>query len=158
MSRLGITVARILLAAWCGAAALYVTTSVREQVSQKFSIAVKDELALVRFPAYYVFGFVMVGLGLIGVMVGKHVSVSNRRRWSSLVLLVTALVLMVADYQLIYLPLVELLNPVGRERVGEFLQEFTSLHNASKYINCASLMLCLFASVLISMPASAAEN
>lgn len=158
MNRMGITLARGLLAAWCGAAALYVTTSIREQVSPKFNIAIKDELALIRFPSYYLFGFAMVSLGLVGVVLGKHPAISKTKRQWSIALLIAALTLMVADYQLIYSPLVELLNPVGQERAGEFLQQFTKYHSGSKYINFASLSLVLGASVLINMPGRIADD
>ncbi len=151
MSRIGLWLARFMLSGWCGAAALYVVTSVREQVSPKFSIAIKDELALIRFPAYYLFGFTMVGLSLLGLLISSRRAAPPAHRWST-VLVVAALVVMLADYQLIYLPLVELLNPVGQERAGEFLDAFTRFHTASKYINMASVSLCVVASFLLAGP------
>ena len=58
--RLGLAVARLASAAWVGAAMLFVITAVREVRHPGFDSSTKDTLALLRFPAYYAFGFVVV--------------------------------------------------------------------------------------------------
>ncbi|MDA1016865.1 MAG: hypothetical protein O3A00_20705 [Planctomycetota bacterium] len=146
-------VARFALPAWFGAATLFVITSVREQVSQAFDFATKDQLALVRFPAYYWFGFVLVGVSLACLVAARsHSAVSTRRMRWSVGLVIASLCLMVVDYFYIYEPLAALIHPVGQERVGQFLADFTAYHNASKYINFLDGCLCMAAGLLISTP------
>ena len=53
---------RVLLPFWVGAATLFVVTSVAEQRFDGFSSAMKNQLALIRFPKYYATGFAAVGL------------------------------------------------------------------------------------------------
>ena len=153
MKSLCLVVARFALAAWFGAATLFVITSIREQVSQAFDFATKDQLALVRFPAYYLFGFILVGMSLGCLVVARdHSSLSAKRARWSLGMVIAALCLMIADYFLIYEPLAQLINPVGQERVGQFLADFTAYHNASKYINLLDGCLCMAAGLLICVP------
>ena len=57
MSRAALTLARLLLSAWFGAAVLFVVIGVREVTHPGFDSMVRDQLAVLRFPAYYVCGF-----------------------------------------------------------------------------------------------------
>ena len=56
-----LTLLRVLLAGWVGAAALFVVVGVREVTSQEFDSATRDALVLLRFPAYYVYGACSLG-------------------------------------------------------------------------------------------------
>ncbi len=148
MQRLCLTIARFALSAWIGAAALFVVTSITEQRSTAFGSEVKNVLAALRFPAYYGFGFVLVGLGLVGGRMGidrRH----NRRRWWVLVgCLVLALLLMSIDYFAIYSPLFAIVTDPSGVRDARFLQ----LHRWSEQINTVDVTLCAIAAIAACWP------
>lgn len=148
MQRLCLTIARFALAAWIGAAALFVVTSIAEQRSTAFGSDVKNVLAALRFPAYYGFGFVLVGLGLVagGIGIDRHL---NRRRWFVLVsCLALALLLMIVDYFAIYSPLLAIVTDPSGVRDARFMQ----LHRWSEQINTIDVTLCAIAAIAICWP------
>jgi len=61
MSRVPLMLARFLLSAWFGAATLFVIIGVREVRFVGFDSAMRDQLVLLRFPAYYACGFTLLG-------------------------------------------------------------------------------------------------
>jgi hypothetical protein len=65
MTRFLLLLARFVLAAWFGAATLFVIVGVREIRFQQFSPTIRDELVLIRFPAYYACGFTLLGIALV---------------------------------------------------------------------------------------------
>jgi hypothetical protein len=146
--RIGLAVARLASAAWVGAAVLFVITAVREVRHPGFDSATKDTLALLRFPAYYALGFMVVSVALaasIFGMIGRKKG--KRRRFVVAVwLLGVVLVLMVADFVAIYLPIVGMITPVGRARSAEF----AGYHRASILINVCGVGLCAIAAALLS--------
>src|SRR5262245_19359235 len=84
MQRLSLTIARFALSAGIGGAMLFVVKSVREATSPAFDSVIKNELAALRFPPYYLFGFVLVGLGLIcGAAAVRRQE--HRQRWRLLI-------------------------------------------------------------------------
>ena len=142
-----LTIARVCSAAWIGAAVLFVVTSIREQTSPEFDLITRDQLALVRFPAYYACGFGLVlatgffgWLGLIG-------ETSFRRR-TFLGLMLVATLMMAGDYFMVYQPLVEVITPPGQART----EAFETLHSRSKWVNQADVTLCLIAAFLLAWP------
>jgi hypothetical protein len=145
--RLGLAVARLASGAWVGAAVLFVITALREVRNPAFDSATKDTLALLRFPAYYAFGFIVVSAALGGTLIGLFGREKRQRRrilvaaW----LLGLALLLMVADFVAIYLPIVGMLTPVGRPRSAEF----AGYHRASIAINVCDVALCGIAAALL---------
>ena len=148
MQRVCLTIARFALSAWIGAAALFVVTSIAEQRSTAFGSDVKNVLAAVRFPAYYGFGFVLVGLGLVGGVVGVD-RLQNRRRWFALVgCLALALLLMLVDYVAVYSPLFAIVTDPSGVRDARFQQ----LHRWSEQINTVDVTLCLFAAIVACWP------
>lgn len=150
-----LTTARFCLCAWVGAAVLFVTTGVREVTATECKYLnqspVKDELVAVRFPAYYAFGFALLGVSVAALALLGRSSLPRRRRRIVLTLTAAALVMMIADYVWIYRPLLEMITPPGRARPWQFVQ----YHDWSKYVNAADLGLCLIAAILISLPHSA---
>jgi hypothetical protein len=145
--RIGLAVARLASAAWVGAAVLFVITAVREVRHPLFDTATKDTLALLRFPVYYAFGFVIVSVALAGTVLALRDRQKGQRRvvvaaW----LLGVVLVLMVADFAAIYLPIVGMITPVGRARSAEF----AGYHRASILINVCGVALCAIAAALLS--------
>jgi len=145
--RLGLAVARAASAAWVGAAVLFVITAVREVRHPGFDPAIKDTLALLRFPTFYTFGFVLVSAALAGclfALVGRAKG-ARRRVVAAACLLGLALALMVVDFAAIYLPIVGMITPVGRARSAEF----EGYHRASIVINVCDVALCGVAATLL---------
>ena len=148
MQRLCLTIARLVLSAWVGAAALFVVTSISEQRSTAFGSDVKNVLAALRFPWYYWFGFVLVGLGLVGGAMGID-RVQQRRRWLSVIgCLTLALALMLVDYVAVYSPLYAIVTDPSGARDARFLE----LHRWSRHLNTLDVSLCLIAAFLVCLP------
>lgn len=145
MLRTALTIARFCLAAWVGAAAMFVTIGVREVTFPGFDSATRDQLALLRFPAYYVSGFALVTLAWIALAC----CLIGRKRTRTLVVAAAcvslALVLMAVDYVAIYTPLAEMVSPPGAVKPAQF----ESLHARSEWINMADVGLCLIAALLL---------
>lgn len=133
--------ARVLLSAWVGAATLFVINGVRLVTSGHFDSMARDHLSLIRFPPYYLFGFLAVGAGLVFLALAR-----GYPRKLAVGLVVSSLILMAVDYFGIYLPLAEMISPPGHVRPAHF----NWYHKASMYINTAHVGLCLVAAVLIS--------
>lgn len=145
MQRLCLTIARFALSAWIGAAALFVCTSISEQISSEFDSGVKNTLAAIRFPWYYGFGFGLVGTGLYCGACGVRCS-EHRVRWVVIVTsLVLALSLMWVDYFWIYSPLREIVTSPGAARDARFIE----LHRWSERINSVDVTLCLIAAIAV---------
>lgn len=141
---------RFLLAAWVGAAALFVITSVAEQTSSSFASVTRDQLATIRFPLYYRFGFLslLTALAAGGVAVVTAPSGQKRKWIVTTVLTALSAALMAADYHFIYQPLQALIIPPGNVRTTEF----QSLHNWSRYANQLHVGIAMFAAILSSIP------
>ncbi len=156
MRSLPLMTARLLLAAWVGAAILFVVTGVREVTTDEVHLnqsPVKDALVVVRFPAYYTFGFLAVTGGLLATMLAGGRNLPRRRQLTTIGLLVVALLVMGADYVWIYQPLAEMVMPPGNAKPASFV----ALHRSSKWINTVDVSLCLIAAVMLCWPGSA-EN
>jgi hypothetical protein len=160
--RLGLTIARLSATAWVGAATLFVVTALREVRHPGFDSVTKDTLALLRFPAYYAFGFTLVTLALVGALVasvgrpssndGESAkpprSNATRRSRAASGLLALVLLTMLADFALVYRPMLEMITPPGRAHVAEF----QSYHRVSIWLNIADVGLCAVAAVLLCWP------
>lgn len=151
MGRLGLVVARLAAAAWVGAATLFVVTAVREVVFPGFDSATKDQLALLRFPAYYVCGFALVGIAFLGALAAGLGSRPRPKKVAVAAgLLALTLALMAADFVAVYRPIAEMITPPGRVRVAEF----RDYHRASVWLNVGHVGLCAAAAVLLCWPSS----
>lgn len=154
MQRICLTIARFTLSAWIGAAALFVVTSIAEQRSNAFGSDVKNTLAALRFPAYYAFGFTLVGLSLLAGAIGVDRR-SRYRGWLTIVgCLTVALVLMVVDYVAIYSPLYAIVTDPSGVRDAKFLE----LHRWSEQINTVDVALCLIAALVACWPQPPTSN
>lgn len=148
MQRFSLMIARFALSAWIGAAALFVCTSISEQIAPAFDSGIKNTLAAVRFPWYYGFGFGLVGTGFVGSVIGVR-RTEQRHRWAVIVTsLVLALMLMVADYVAIYTPLYEIVTSPTAVRDARFVE----LHRWSERINSVDILLCLIAALAVCWP------
>lgn len=141
---------RFLLAAWVGAAALFVITSIAEQTSVNFDSVIRDQLATIRFPLYYRFGFASLIAAFVASVVSTVTAAScERRKWAIVSVLVALSVgLMFADFQWIYLPLQTLITPAGQVRTPDF----ESLHNWSRYANQTHVGIVMFAAIMSCLP------
>jgi hypothetical protein len=149
VGRLGLAVARLTAAAWVGAATLFVVTAVREVRFPGFESATKDQLALLRFPAYYVCGFALVGISLLGALVASLGSRPRPKKVAVAVgLLAATLILMAGDFVAVYRPIAEMITPPGRAHVSEF----RDYHRASVWLNVGHVGLCAAAAVLLCWP------
>ena len=141
MSRFCLSMQRFLLSAWVGAAVLFVITSVAEQQFDGFDAAMKNRLALIRFPKYYAMGFAVLLASLGGSLV--RFAKGNRGKADMVVLAAVgaALLLMLGDFASVYRPLHEIMIDFERARDAEF----TRYHQLSKYINATGILLSLVA-------------
>lgn len=152
-ARLCLLLARFAISAWVGAAALFVVTGVREVTADEIPPVVRNALTTIRFPAYYAFGFVLVGatvllLGLAVIGVPPEQRRRSRESWRLLVtgaLLLVALLLMGIDYVHIYQPLEAMMQARDQAIPAMFHQ----LHQWSKWINFASVLVCLVAALRV---------
>lgn len=123
---------------------LFVITSVLEQISPDLDSTAKDTLAAVRFPAYYLVGFIMVGLGLLTTLfAGK--SRFPLRWWGAVLLIGLSLLLMVVDYLFIFRPMMNMIDPPGSVRPAEFV----TYHTYSEWINTAHALAATGAALIL---------
>lgn len=149
-TRLALAVARLSAAAWVGAASLFVVTALREVRHPAFDSATKDALALLRFPAYYAFGFVLVALAFLAALGASIPRGESRRRLGlASALLAVVLMLMAADFLAVYRPMVGMITPPGRAHPAEF----RSYHVVSIGLNVSHVGLCALAALLLCWPA-----
>ncbi len=148
MRNVCLTIARLALAAWIGAAALFVCTSISEQVSIAYDSGVKNTLAAIRFPWYYGFGFCLVTTGGVCGVIGLNRRQQPRRWMFFGVSLSLALILMIVDYFTIYSPL----HAIVTHPDGVRDAQFERLHRWSEQINTVDVTLCLLAALAICWP------
>jgi hypothetical protein len=147
---MSITLARLAIGFWVGGAILFVITSVAEQRHPQFDSAIRDQLATIRFPLYYIFGWGCLGTTLAASAAGilLHCGCVRRRLIACFVLTMISTAIAVVDYQTVYLPLEQLITPPGKART----QEFIVLHDRSRVINEVHLTIALLAAVLVCLP------
>ncbi len=127
---------------WVGAALLFVLTSVTEQVEPAFETAIRDRLALIRFPWYYGTGAVLL---TVGIVTGAAISRGRRTILIATLVLLAAASAMAADYALVYRPLRASLTPPGAARDAEFQR----LHEWSERLNAGGFLLSAVAAVML---------
>ncbi|MBW3540198.1 MAG: hypothetical protein KY476_08005 [Planctomycetes bacterium] len=155
MRTMAVMVARVALAAWVGAAGLFVATSIREVRPRQagfefeFDSRTRDRLVVLRFPMYYACGFALVGVGAAaGVAARRHPALGRRRGSVACGLALAALATMLVDYFFVYRPLEAMILPAGGAKPASFV----ALHEASKWINAFDVSLCLAAALLFAWP------
>ncbi len=149
-SSFSILTARLSIGFWVGGAMLFVITSVAEQRHPQFDSVIRDQLATIRFPLYYIFGWCCLGTTLLATAAG---SILNSGRMRSRLLMVLGLTLLsttiaIADYRLIYAPLQDLITPPGQARN----QQFLTLHDRSRIINEVHLAIAMVAAIIVCLP------
>ncbi|MFN9717464.1 MAG: hypothetical protein ACK58L_02155 [Planctomycetota bacterium] len=151
-SSMAILWTRLALSFWVGGAILFVITSVAEQINPAFDSPIRDQLATIRFPHYYRFGGICLGVALAGSLFAVlRISTTLRRRMVLVFLLtLVSTGIMVFDYWNVYVPLQQLITPPGKERT----QEFLALHHQSRIVNQIHLGVALVAGLIASWPIS----
>jgi len=153
MKSICLLLSRFFLSAWVGAAALFVTTSVREVtsgISQLRDSTIRNALVQVRFPSYYLFGFSLVGAAFVcSLLAWKHTTIISKLRLSvSILLMFAALGVMSYDYFQVYLPLEKMVTPAEKAKPAEFVET----HEQSKMLNYVDVSLCFVAAILLCYP------
>jgi hypothetical protein len=147
--RLLVTTVRFALSAWVGAAVLFVVNAVRQTTYPGFDSLIRNQLALLRFPSYYLFGFALVGGSCVGLVWLAIRDRTSRSRWIvGLVLVFLAVAILGWDYCRIYKPLTSMIDPPDQPRSSEFGE----LHRWSEIVNSVQLTLVLLAALLVSWP------
>lgn len=155
MRTISLTLCRILLSAWVGAGILFVIVAVREVTSPEFTSLTKSQLALLRFPVYYVFGTTAWLLSMVSLLIAYgHQSLQKWQWVLSLILLGIAGAVLLIDYALVYLPLAEMTRQFDQPRTPRF----DYYHKASMWINTLQLMLSLVTAMIISTPLQGSMN
>lgn len=143
-------VTRLAICCWVGGAILFVITSVAEQRYPQFDSLIRDQLATIRFPLYYIYGWGCLGITLIASLIAGMLNTGCLRKrliaCFCLTLLSTAIA--VADYKWVYQPLQVLITPPGLART----QQFITLHEQSRLINEVHLTIALIAAIIICLP------
>lgn len=143
---------RCVLPAWVGAATLFVITSISEVRYPGFTSDIRDSLVAIRFPGYYITGFVLLGTGLLTLLCSCcHAALGKRRFVIGLSLVVVSLGLMLVDYITVYQPLLAMITPPGQAKPSTF----HGLHEASKWINLAGVLTTLAAAITVNLPQQA---
>jgi hypothetical protein len=149
MLRVLILLVRFTLSAWVGAATLFVVIAVREVTEPTFDSTIRRQLALLRFPRYYLFGFVLVGVACAGLAMLAAGEPLRRRRWCIAGGLATAsLLLLGADFYWVYLPLEAMLSSPE----GVLPSDFVALHRTSEIVNTLHVGLACAAALIVNWP------
>lgn len=142
MPRVCLMLCRLCLAAWCGAATLFVTIVLGLRNSPLFADEVRFNHPRVLFPLYYSMELPLLAVATLAVWaivktagVGRHCRGFLMLAMLSSAAMTTALV----DFVAVYRPLAEMLES------QVLTARFTSLHEASRWLNEAVLLLSLLA-------------
>lgn len=141
-----LTVVRFSLAAWVGAAAMFVFVVLLPLRSVELDSQQKAQLPLLLFPGYYAFGFGLLSTAVACGIIARPVCRSSRLRAFWLALAVLALVTLAADRVWIYTPLASMIGEelaTGNARPAAFL----AYHQYSRWFNTAVWLLSLLAAL-----------
>ncbi len=148
MTRLLLIALRFSLCSWVGAAVLFVVTGILQVMTPTFDATIKNHLAVIRFPAYYIFGFTHVGVAtvsVLGLLLMTRRQPAGRRALKVVFgLCVAALLVMTFDYVRVYRPLEAMMLDTSEVIPSTFRE----LHEWSKRLNFASLGMCLVAGLI----------
>ena len=153
MRNICLTLSRFAISAWVGAACLFVVTTLKEVHSPQLDSVAKAELAVLRFPVYYMFAFGLVAVAVVTFAAAPH-SISKVRRILSVGIAALVLLLTTIDYFWIYQPLAGMTAAVQEARPAEFV----ALHQASKWINTTQICISLVAALLLCWPAGGVQE
>ena len=150
MSHLCVMATRLAISFWVGGAILFVITSVAEQRHPQFDSLIRDQLATIRFPLYYIFGWGCLGTTLLASLIAAMMNKGclRKRLLACFCLTLVSTAIAVVDYKWVYQPLQTLITPPGQART----QQFITLHEQSRLINEVHLTIALIAAIIICLP------
>lgn len=150
VSHLCVMATRLSISFWVGGAILFVITSVAEQRHSQFDSGIRDQLATIRFPLYYIFGWCCLGVTLVSSMIALVLNKGclRKRLLACFCLTLLSTGIAIIDYKWVYLPLQVLITPPGQART----QQFMALHDQSRIINEVHLTIALVAAIIICIP------
>ncbi len=149
MFRTAFCLLRVVLPLWVGAAVLFAINGAAEQRVPEFDSIMRARLALLRFPAYYEFGFTCVGLAIILTGISLLGSTNPRKRLLCVMALLTiVLSLMLWDFFYVYSALHDMLLPLGAAKPSTWVR----LHATSMITNLIHVSMCLVASLVLCWP------
>ena len=156
MNRILWPLLRFSLCAWVGAAALFVITGVRELSTAEFDALTKNQLVVIRFPAYYYCGAALTLMGCLSAALLSRTPGPHRRRVLIIAALcVTSLAVMAIDRLCIYAPLEAMMTRPDRT----IDPDFWTWHKYSKYINMITVGLILIAGILaVQQPCPSSDS
>ena len=148
MKCLCLTLSRLCLAAWVGAALFFVLILLDLRHSDLFNEPTKANHARVLFPAYYQFELVVVGIAWVtlGIATG-HPSLGRTQTVRQLACMSAGTALSIADYVWVYRPLAHMMD------LPAMPAEFRSYHQASMALNCLVLLLWIATAMVALWPA-----
>jgi hypothetical protein len=147
---------RFLISAWIGAAVLFVVSLVKVITNEKLSSDIRDVIALINFPIFYLFGFVLVTVCfMMSTRVVKHYEVGKIRLKCFQILLFCSLLVMALDYFLVYTPMRQM---IIESKGGARPDNFQLYHKISMYVSAAHLNLSFMAAILICWPRKLPEK
>jgi hypothetical protein len=143
---------RLALAAWVGAALLFVMVSLRPLRSHEIPDEIKPQLTQTLFPGYYRIGFGLLGLAWVTGAVGStHPGMGRVRRFVLMGLITALVLLMIADWGWIYTPLANMMQHEIHEHEAR-AGVFHTYHLASRWINSVGMVLTLVAASVAAWP------
>jgi hypothetical protein len=152
MRAFGLTVARFSLASWVGAAVFFVAVAIRPIRAPELESPQRALLAGLLFPGYYAFGFTLLSLAGVAILLTRP------RRWLlQFAFVVLALALASIDWFAIYGPLAEMTRLQWVEQAAP-PASFRGYHIASMSINAVGMVCSLIAALLSCWPASFPET
>ena len=186
MFALMFALARMASAAWVGAAVLFVIVSVSQirhfdpQRAEPAAAAPEEsnageklpphlqldtlqrkhviaQLALLRFPFYYETGAVLLGVSLFSAAFLRRTYLKASRWTFVMVFLMGACGFLAYDWQNVYQPLRHITQKIANDPAAEVDPLFQTLHEHSKQVNGAQLVLTFLASLLMCLPGTRPE-
>ena len=147
---ISVAVTRLALSFWVGGAVLFVMTSVAEQRHSQFDSVIRDQLATIRFPYYYLFGWTCLGTAISASALAAILSHGclRKRMLAAFAFTILSTAIAVLDYGWVYRPLQELISPPGLARTEQFI----TLHQRSRTINEVHLSLALIGALIACLP------
>ncbi len=139
-------VSRSCLTLWCGGAMLFVWVTVQEIVSGRFESMVLDQMVLIRFPLYYMFGMGLLPLGTASLLAFFNRRGTPRALHLAFWLAAWGLILLMIDFFYIYRPLREMLLPIGVPRPAHF----RLYHRLSEITNGLILLFNIAAALILN--------
>jgi hypothetical protein len=147
----GLAVARLSLAGWLGAAVFFVAVAIRPIRAPELDTPHKALLAGILFPGYYAFGFTLLSLAAICILLARP------RFWiCQFGFVALALGLATIDWFTIYSPLAEMTRLQWVEQAAP-PASFRDYHIASMVINGFVVLCSAVAAVLSCLPGRASD-